>query len=328
MACAATILRRLAQPRELPRRASVRPSSFLALQRRAASSIGQAAASAGGERLRSSDNNDEVALLFCECFKGMEELLVRRPGHPERRPMTSPLFTTPAGIKSSASLSSSGGGRPVRSVTSARSLFPSTDDLFPDLRAPGMQRAKTSFFPVSGTLEPKQAGADLDGNNGNNSKQAQTQSPSLGRSTTSSEGQQMPADKSATATTDAHADAQSYVYAYGLWQNRNAGLLQMEADMQEMASKARYLRGVQDAALKETMRQTTRFTFYVVFPFVFLVCALLFNESALYSSQLQHLCLINYDAWLASKEQNGSRKGGFASGGSGGGALGRSKQGR
>ncbi|ESL11214.1 hypothetical protein TRSC58_01042 [Trypanosoma rangeli SC58] len=319
------MLRQPSQSRKLLRFPVIQLSSFH-VSRRAAGSTGNVAASAGAERFRSHDNSDKVALMFCECFKGMEELLVRRPGHPVQRPMTSPLFTTPAGVMSSSSLSSSGNGRHVHSVKTARSFFPNMDDLFPDLTASGMCREKTFFSPLSGTSEPKQVGSESDGNKGNSTKHTQARAPTVGRSVASSVGQQTTSDASAAPTAAAYTDAQSYVYAYNLWQNRNAALLQMVADMQELGNKARYLRDVQGESIKEGMRQTTRFTFYVVFPFVLLVSIFFFDDSAFYSSQLHHLRLVDYDAWLANRK-NG-KKGGLAGSAGGGSVFGRSKQGR
>ncbi|RNF07730.1 hypothetical protein TraAM80_03177 [Trypanosoma rangeli] len=298
------MLRQPSQSRKLLRFPVIQLSSFH-VSRRAAGSTGHAATSASAERFRCHDNNDKVALLFCECFKGMEELLVRRPGHPVQRPMTSPLFTTPAGVMSSSSLSSSGNGRHVHSVKTARSFFPNRDDLFPDLTVSGMCREKISFSPSSGTSELKKVASESDGNKGNNNKHMQARSPTLGRPVASSVDQQTTSETSAAPTAAAYADAQSYVYAYGLWQSRNAALLQMVADMQELANKARYLRDVQGEGIQEGMRQTTRFTFYVVFPFVLLVSIFFFNDSALYSSQLHHLRLVDYDAWLANRKNRG-----------------------
>ncbi|EKF32838.1 hypothetical protein MOQ_003306 [Trypanosoma cruzi marinkellei] len=316
------ILCSMYRPRKLPCFSSVRGSS-LHLSPRTVSSTGHAEDSMPGEKLRCANNNDRVGRVFCECFKGMEKFLVRRPGCPPQQPMKSPLFTTAAGVVSSSTSSSTSGGESVRSSKTVRSFFPGTNDLFYDANAPGLHRKTLSS--ISGNSEPKHVGKDLHGNSSNDVRQQEVRSPLMLQATTSFGGQQTSSDKFAAEKTTAYADIQRYSYAYSLWQNRNAALLQMGADMQEMTSKACYLRDLHQEDLKDGMRQTTRFSIYVVFPFVFLVSAVLFNESTLYSAQLKYLRLVDYDAWLEANGQNSGRRGGIVGGGGGGGGGGFSR---
>ncbi|KAF8279107.1 hypothetical protein TcYC6_0003990 [Trypanosoma cruzi] len=311
------------RPRKLPCFSSVRRSS-LHLSPRTVSSTGHAEDPVAGEKLRCADNNDRVGLVFCECFRGMEKFLVRRPGCPPQQPMTSPLFTTAAGVVSSSAPPSTSGGGSVRSAKTVRSFFPGTSNLFYDANAPNLHRKNLSSIP--GNSGPKHVGKDLYGNNSNGVRQHEVRSPLMLQPTTSFGGQQTASDKSAAEKATAYADIQRYSYAYALWQNRNAALLQMGVDMQEMTSKACYLRDLHQEDLKDGMRQTTRFSFYVVFPFVFLVSAVLFNESTLYSAQLKYLRLVDYDAWLEANGHNSGRRGGIVGGGGGGGGFSRYEQ--